>query len=79
MGVSRLSRRSQKMNAEKVRAKINCPRCGTEQVCRSPRRGVIDRFFSLVVNRSPYRCLLCNARFFARRSPNDDNPPIEVK
>jgi hypothetical protein len=47
--------------------KMNCPHCGTEQVRRSPRRSVVERLSTVVIDRWPYRCLLCNTRFFARR------------
>jgi hypothetical protein len=52
---------------EKVQEKMHCPHCGTEQLRRSPRRGLIERLSTVVIDRWPYRCLLCNTRFFARR------------
>jgi hypothetical protein len=42
-----------------------CPKCGSQEVCRSHRNGRLDRFLSLV-NIYPYRCrqLACNVRFY---------------
>jgi hypothetical protein len=43
-----------------------CPRCGSKQVRRSHRRGMIERFISKVLPIAPYRCAGCDHRFTGR-------------
>ena len=42
---------------------VNCPRCGSEDIRRSHRRGALDWFLSRM-GRTPYRCRACRKRFF---------------
>jgi hypothetical protein len=54
---------------------VNCPRCNTDEVDRSHRRGLGERFASLFGS-LPYRCQHCGHRFFynaaqpSRAKPN---------
>jgi len=40
-----------------------CPKCGSRDVCRSRRHGIGERLlkFLMIV---PFRCEVCNVRFF---------------
>jgi hypothetical protein len=51
-----------------------CPNCGSIYVKRSSRRLLTDLPFRLFRLR-PYRCTLCQARFFAFRSPSERDTP----
>jgi len=44
-----------------------CPRCSSESIHRSHRRGVIENLTSLI-GYFPYRCDDCNNRYLARRN-----------
>jgi hypothetical protein len=39
-----------------------CPLCGSEEVLRSRRRGLIELFFVPLFLLRPYRCRQCSAR-----------------
>jgi hypothetical protein len=40
-----------------------CPKCGSGDVCRSRRHGIVERWlkFLMIV---PFRCDVCSVRFF---------------
>ena len=40
-----------------------CPHCGSAQVSRSRRRGIVDTLLMVVLLR-PYRCLKCDGRSY---------------
>jgi hypothetical protein len=40
-----------------------CRHCGSAQVCRSRRRGIVDTLLTVVLLR-PYRCLKCDGRSY---------------
>jgi hypothetical protein len=51
-----------------------CPNCGSIYVKKSSRRRLTDlplRVFRL----RPYRCTICDVRFFAFRTPSESNEP----
>jgi hypothetical protein len=45
-----------------------CPRCGSKQVRRSHRRGVMERLMTRVLPMQLYRCAGCDHRFAGRRT-----------
>jgi len=45
-----------------------CPSCGSKLIRRSMRRTLKDRFMSMV-GKWPYRCQMCNMRFFGPQDP----------
>jgi DNA-directed RNA polymerase subunit RPC12/RpoP len=47
--------------------KVRCPRCGSNTVYRSRRRGVIERHLFSAISLRPYRCENCDSRFYLRR------------
>jgi len=42
----------------------SCPACGGHHVRRSRRNGLVERVLLRVVFIRPYRCLLCDKRFY---------------
>jgi hypothetical protein len=57
-----------------------CPLCGSEDVLRSHRRGVLEWTILLLLLIRPFRCRQCSARhltfFFRRRRSKIANPAI---
>jgi hypothetical protein len=51
-----------------------CPNCGSIYVNKSSRRRLTDLPFRLFRLR-PYRCTICDVRFFAFRTPSERNEP----
>ena len=42
---------------------MRCPRCGSDRVRRSSRRGLTEGLFLRAVKRAPFRCFACGKRF----------------
>jgi hypothetical protein len=45
--------------------KKSCPYCRSIETARSHRHGGVERYLLRVVGVLPYRCLNCDARFYA--------------
>ena len=45
--------------------KRNCPQCRSIETSRSHRRGAVERYLLTVIGVRPFRCLNCDARFYA--------------
>ncbi len=45
---------------------LNCPLCHGRRVHRSKRKGIFERKVLVMVSVRPYRCDLCDHRFFHR-------------
>jgi transcriptional regulator NrdR family protein len=43
----------------------NCPNCKSPETSRSHRRGAIERYLLKTIGVRPFRCLNCDARFYA--------------
>jgi predicted RNA-binding Zn-ribbon protein involved in translation (DUF1610 family) len=41
-----------------------CPNCGETWIERCQRKGLIEAIFCPLLNRWPYRCRICDLRFF---------------
>jgi hypothetical protein len=56
-----------------------CPKCGSNRIRRSERRGIVEGLFLRLVFRAPFRCIACSARFVghyhARRSQQPKESP----
>jgi hypothetical protein len=46
-------------------SKKACPHCRSLHTARSHRHGSVERFLLRVIGVLPYRCLDCDARFYA--------------
>ncbi len=55
------------MTEESENRKHACPNCGSEEVRRSLRSGIVENIFYRMVGLRPYRCQACGNRFFDRR------------
>jgi hypothetical protein len=55
-------RRHRQMHASNKRA---CPHCRSLETSRSHRQGSVEPYFLRVIGVLPYRCLSCDARFYA--------------
>jgi ribosomal protein L37AE/L43A len=55
-----------KNDAKKVQSPA-CPNCGGSSVHRSMRRGLVELLSHFLLFRSPYRCPVCDSRFFRFR------------
>jgi transposase-like protein len=45
---------------------LNCPRCHSKRIHRSRRKGIFERKVLAMMSVRPYRCDLCDHRFFRR-------------
>jgi hypothetical protein len=45
--------------------KPNCPQCRSIETSRSHRRGTVERYLFTVIDVRPFRCLICDARFYS--------------
>lgn len=45
--------------------KRNCPHCRSMDTSRSHRRGTVERYVLAIIGVRPFRCLNCDARFYA--------------
>jgi len=52
---------------------MNCPRCHSERVRRSKRKGIIERRILAMLFIRPFRCGSCDYRFFRWSIPVDPN------
>jgi len=43
---------------------VNCPRCQSERIRRSRRKGIIERRILAMLFVRPFRCESCDLRFF---------------
>lgn len=48
---------------------MECPECGSNQIHRSRRRGVLEESVLPLASIVPFRCIECKARFFRSRMP----------
>jgi DNA-directed RNA polymerase subunit RPC12/RpoP len=55
-----------------------CPYCGSSELFRSHRRGVIERYLFPVVGVRPVRCGNCDARFY-RLKHSDGSQSQNIK
>jgi hypothetical protein len=58
--------------------KRNCPFCRSIETFRSHRRGTVERYLLAVVSVRPFRCLNCDARFYAF-ARFDDETSVNTK
>jgi predicted RNA-binding Zn-ribbon protein involved in translation (DUF1610 family) len=49
--------------ADHKKNKLACPECGSTEIARSRRRGLVEHYFLRVLHIHPYRCMSCNHRF----------------
>jgi hypothetical protein len=56
----------------KVDPKRPCPHCGSNEVFRSHRRGIMERYLLPIIKVRPVRCGSCDARFY--RLKRTDGP-----
>ena len=49
-----------------------CPHCGSSEVFRSHRRGMMERYLLPIIGVRPVRCVCCDARFY--RLKHSDGP-----
>ncbi len=42
---------------------MRCPRCGSDRVRRSSRRGLTEGLLFRMIGRAPFRCFACGRRF----------------
>lgn len=58
-----------------------CPLCGSEDVLRSKRRGLLEHGILPLLLLRPFRCRQCSARhlgfFFRRRRPGVTTPALD--
>ncbi len=47
---------------------MRCPRCGSDRVRRSSRRGLTEGLLFRLIGRAPFRCFACGRRFIDRTS-----------
>jgi DNA-directed RNA polymerase subunit RPC12/RpoP len=45
--------------------KHHCPYCRSVEISKSRRRGAIEKYLFRAIGMRPYRCSICDARFFA--------------
>ena len=43
-----------------------CPCCGSRRLSRSHRHGLVERYVLSVLRMRPYRCDVCDSRFYKR-------------
>jgi predicted Zn-ribbon and HTH transcriptional regulator len=54
---------------------LNCPLCHSEHIYRSRRRGIVERRILTMVFVRPFRCAICNFRFFRWSIATNPNLP----
>ncbi len=47
---------------------MRCPRCGSDRVRRSSRRGLTEGLLFRLIGRAPFRCFACGRRFIEKTS-----------
>jgi hypothetical protein len=52
-----------------------CPSCGSHQLSRSHRRGIIERYVLRALEIRPFRCTACDARFYGRDASEQQVSP----
>jgi DNA-directed RNA polymerase subunit RPC12/RpoP len=55
------------MSSYDENARLKCPQCASQDTRRSERRGPFERVVLPLLYMRPYRCMDCDARFYARR------------
>jgi len=63
----------------KVSLKRPCPRCHSDEVFRSHRRGAMEKYVLRLVGMRPYRCVNCDARFYGLSSVTEQPTPPHLK
>jgi DNA-directed RNA polymerase subunit RPC12/RpoP len=53
---------------------LQCPKCHSERLGRSRRRGLIERQLLTAIALRPFRCESCNHRFFRWPKPLNQEP-----
>jgi ribosomal protein L37AE/L43A len=53
-----------------------CPYCGSNDLYRTGRKGLMEWFLHYVLARNPYRCKSCYERFFHRRFAHRPNEQL---
>lgn len=56
-------------------AMLNCPLCHSERIHRSRRRGIVERRILTMVFLRPFRCDICDFRFFRWSITTNPNSP----
>jgi hypothetical protein len=56
----------------------NCPHCRRIETSRSHRRGTVERYVLTIIGVRPFRCLNCDARFYAF-ARFDEEPSVTNK
>ena len=56
-------------------ARLTCPWCSEEKALRKSHFRTVD-YFQLLFRRHPYRCMICNRRFYSNLQPpaRSNNP-----
>ena len=57
-------------------SKRMCPKCRIVETSRSHRHGAVERFLLRAIGVHPFRCLNCDARFFAFSRFNEERLQI---
>lgn len=69
----------QQSGREAAQERKGCPSCGSRNVSRSHRRGLVDKLLGAMYVR-PYRCLECDRRFYkVAHLHNKGGPTPSVK
>jgi len=55
-----------------------CPSCGSERVSRSHRRGLLERYVLSYLRFFPYRCDVCDIRFYRRIATSSGVPEASI-
>jgi hypothetical protein len=56
---------------------LACPDCGRTHVARSRRRHLLERLLGRLLGLYPFRCQLCDRRFWRRQPPHNPEPAEE--
>jgi len=51
------------MKASDIAPEISCPQCGSKNVHRTERKGILERAFLYPLGFRAYRCEACDKRF----------------
>jgi len=57
----------------------SCPRCHSEQIHQSRRKGIMERGLLTLLFLRPFLCDICYLRFYRRMLPNDSTPSRQAE
>jgi DNA-directed RNA polymerase subunit RPC12/RpoP len=63
------------MESNPTNERICCPRCGSSEVSKSRRRGIVEKYLGTVLQMRPYRCYECSLRFWKKRGAVPEHQP----